>query len=75
MNQSAEVKERRLRQCLEKQDGATFLSYDHDRYVWMFRVDHFTKWGDDDESDEEINHEDDNSDVAIAQKQKQQSQL
>jgi hypothetical protein len=32
------------------------LSYDGEKHIWEFRVDHFTKWGDED-SDEEMTDE------------------
>lgn len=40
---------------LEKSEGATHLSYDGTTFQWVFRVDHFTRWGasDDEDDDEE----------------------
>lgn len=44
-------KERELRLKMDKIDGANFLSYDQTDFVWCFKVDHFTKYGEDDDDD------------------------
>lgn len=33
--------------------GAQHLSYDGEKGIWEFRVPHFTKWGEGEDSDEE----------------------
>jgi len=38
--------------------GATFISYDpKNNFKWEFRVEHFTKWGDDTDEDMEDQNE------------------
>jgi nuclear pore complex protein Nup98-Nup96 len=38
-------KELSLKKSLEQQDGCEHLSYDKDKFVWTFKVQHFTKYG------------------------------
>ena len=33
-------------------DMAEFISYDHKTFEWVFKVPHFTKWGDDNDEEE-----------------------
>ena len=58
--ESAEAAEEKLRRRLEKDnelnkatgaDRAELISYDHDTFEWVFKVPHFSRWGD--QSDEE----------------------
>lgn len=56
-NQTLIEKERKLKEILEKK-GATFISYDpKNNFKWEFRVEHFTKWGDDTDEDMEDQNE------------------
>ena len=52
-NQTASAKEEKLKRCLESKEGAQHISYNGDTGVWEFRVDHYTRWGDDSEEDED----------------------
>lgn len=56
-NQSTSEKERRLRDSLQQSEGATFISYDPKSFKWEFRVEHFTKWGE--EPDEDMDDQND----------------
>ena len=40
---------------LAKKGDSEHISYDHNDFTWVFKVQHFTKWGDD---DDEMENED-----------------
>ena len=53
-NQTVAAKEQALKRALAKDpDGAQHISYDSYSFVWEFKVEHFTKWGADDDDDED----------------------
>lgn len=52
-NQSVEAREQQLMRSIERA-GGQHLSYDpKNNCAWSFKVNHFTKWGDDDSDEEE----------------------
>ena len=56
-NQSTSEKERRLKEILQQSGDATFISYDPNNYKWEFKVEHFTKWGEDPDEEMEDQNE------------------
>ena len=61
--QTCETKEQSLKKCIEGKDGAEHISYDHDTFAWTFKVPHFTKWGAEDDDDDEVEMSDEQSQV------------
>ena len=52
--ETGEQREAKLRKALDANGGgAEHLSYDAERFIWQFKVPHFTKWGQDDSDDED----------------------
>lgn len=41
-----------MRKKIEKSGDAQHLSYDGVKFEWQFKVEHFTKWGDQDDDEE-----------------------
>jgi len=52
-NQTSSDYEERLKSHIDATDGGHHMSYDGEKFTWEFRVDHFTKWGPDEESEDE----------------------